>query len=266
MAPSNASAQRPRRILMLHGFTQSGRLFRAKTGTIEKTVAKAFPGVELFYATAPIAVPAEELPPGPPQKQGSAWAWWRAQDPRGEFEGLEQGLQCIADLLRLQGPFDGVVGFSQGAAAAAMLTALLEPGRRDAFASVRAGDRNAIAFPAAFADVEHPPLRFAICYSGYASECPSYAAFYSPAIATPTLHFVGSQDTVVEESWTQDLAARFRPGMPSIVLHTGGHVVPPGKREVAVVVDFIRKVYAKQVGTEVEEEEEEDALDMDVPF
>lgn len=238
---------------------------------IEKTLAKAFPGVELFYATAPIAVPTGELPPGPPQKQGSTpaevevRAWWRAQDPRGEFEGLEQGLQCIADLLRLQGPFDGVVGFSQGAAAAAMLTALLEPGRRDAFTAARAGDQDAIAFPAAFADVEHPPLRFAICYSGYASECPSYTAFYSPAIATPSLHFVGSQDTVVEESWTQDLAARFRPGMASIVMHTGAHVVPPGKREVAVVVDFIRKVYANQAGKEAEEEEE-DALDMDVPF
>lgn len=216
---------------------------------LEKALAKTFPGVELLYPTAPLAVPASDLPsqgslPTSLPAPADCWAWWRARQPRGEYVGLDQGLEYISDLLRQQGPFDGVAGFSQGAAAAAMVAALLEPGRREAFAAAHAKNKDCLSFPTAFAHLDHPPLQFVICYSGYASKHPSYAAFYTPPITTPSLHFIGSLDTVVEESWTQELVAHCESGTVSVVLHTGGHIVPPGKRELAVLVDFIRKVYA----------------------
>ncbi|OHW98870.1 dihydrofolate reductase [Colletotrichum incanum] len=258
MAPPGPLHQCPHRILMLHA------------------LAKAFPGVELIYPTAPIALSANDLPsrdeaPPPPSVPApvDCWAWWRAREPHGEYVGLEQSLEYISDLLRREGPFDGIVGFSQGAAAAAMVAALLETGRREAFADAHAANRDSLSLPTAVAQLDHPPLRFAVCYSGFSSEHQLYVAFYTPSIATPSLHFIGSLDTVVEESWTQELVARCESGTASVALHPGGHFVPTGKRETAVVIDFIRKACLSDKSQTVGSAsgvEDQDVLDMDFPF
>jgi hypothetical protein len=101
--------------------------------------------------------------------------------------------------LEQDGPFDGVIGFSQGAAAAAMTASLLEPGRREAFAD-REKNAGGMAFPSAFARLSHPPLRFMVSYSGFASTFLGYAAFYKPLIATPSLHFLGTLSTLCLKS------------------------------------------------------------------
>ena len=242
---------------------------------LEKALAKAFPNVELLYPTGPVAVLGSDLPvhegslPTPEAAPVECWGWWRARDPRGEYFGLEQSLECISDLLHRSGPIDGVIGFSQGAAAAAMVAALLEPGRRKAFATAQENNGDCLSFPDAFARFEHPPLRFAICYSGFASEYPSYAAFYTPPIATPSLHFIGSLDTVVEEGWTRGLVAQCESGTVSVALHPGGHFVPSGKRELSVLVDFIYNALSRE---KYQTEDlapgisDEDVLAMDVPF
>jgi predicted esterase len=79
----------------------------------------------------------------------------------------------------------GVLGFSQGAALAGMLAASLEPSR---------------AWGTAGLATTHEPLAFAVCYSGFRAPGERCHGFYEPPISTPILHFIGSLDTVVEES------------------------------------------------------------------
>ena len=72
---TNNEPARKLRILMLHGYTQSGTLFHAKTKALEKSLAKAFPaapapghlathpgGISLHYPTAPIKLSYADIP------------------------------------------------------------------------------------------------------------------------------------------------------------------------------------------------------------
>ncbi|RMZ72341.1 dihydrofolate reductase [Pyrenophora seminiperda CCB06] len=274
---------------MLHGYTQSGPLFQAKTGALRKTLAKAFPsGIDLVYPTAPLRLtPADESflagngtsKDGQGGKDGSeqiqeidAWAWWRRKGD-GEpytYEGIEQGLAHVASLLKEQGPFDGVIGFSQGGALAAMIASLLEPGRRAAFEKLYPS--GGMQYPSCFEEdtgyvesVVHAPLKFAVSYSGFAAIGQNpYQAFYEPSIKTPVLHFLGSQDVVVEEKRSLKLVeACERKEDRFVVYHPGGHFLPSTQKAcVNALIGFIKEIMAGDKGGK----EEGSVEDMDVPF
>ncbi|KAJ4374019.1 hypothetical protein N0V83_002758 [Neocucurbitaria cava] len=286
------------KLLMLHGYTQSGSLFQAKTGALRKTLSKAFPkGIELVYPTAPIRLtPADESwlagtatdTTGGEQKQEQeldAWAWWKRKDQGGgngpggkgyTYEGIEIGLGHIASVLKEQGPFDGVVGFSQGGACAAMVASLLEPDRRAAFqAQVPKGG---LPYPQSFESDDasgssraiHPPLKFAVSYSGFLAigENP-YQAFYDPKIQTPMLHFLGTQDVVVEEKRSLALVqACVHQEERYVVYHPGGHFLPSTqKASVNALIGFIKEVlHSEEEAAGAGKKEEESVEDMDVPF
>ncbi|KAK5009387.1 hypothetical protein LTR28_001270 [Elasticomyces elasticus] len=279
------------RILMLHGFTQSGPLFHAKTRALEKLLHKAFPsapspghlpgytgGIQLFYPTAPIKLSVNDIPgfdvDGADKEEPEAYAWWKRKGDGEPFyyEGMELGFERVAEVLKADGPFDGAIGFSQGAAAAGMLASLLEPGRREAFEAAQ--PRGGMGFPRQLeedtgyvTDVIHPPLKFAVSYSGFgASTNPLYMAFYEPKISTPMLHFIGSVDTVVEEARSLRLVDACVDGRKEgrLVYHPGGHFLPSSQKTyVAALISFIRDVVQKNA---IGEEKEERVEDMDVPF
>jgi predicted esterase len=269
---TTAPPTRPLKILMLHGYTQSGPLFQAKTGALRKTLQKAFPaGCELVYPTAPLRLtPADETflanDDGSEKEEIDAWAWWRRKG-EGEpytYEGLDLGLGKIAEVLKAEGPFDGVIGFSQGGACAGMVAGLLEPGRREAFEAKYA--EGGMKFPESFEGDVHAPLKFAVSYSGFAARGKNpYHAFYEPKIKTKMLHFLGTQDVVVEEARSLALveACEHRDDK-YVVYHPGGHFLPSTqKASVNALIGFIKEVMQGEDGAKKEEESVED---MDMPF
>lgn len=186
--------------------------------------------------------------------------WWQRNDRTGKYDGMEDGFQVIADTIQEVGGVDGVIGFSQGGAAAAMLASLLETERSGAFAA--AGAQDSMPYPASFLAsanqipaIIQPPLKFAVCYSAFCAPQRLYAPFYSPKISTPTLHVVGTLDSVVEESRCLALAGACVE--PRIVYHPGGHFVPIGKDMVGALVGFIRDCCREK-----EREEGVDHMDM----
>ena len=192
-----------------------------------------------------------------------SWAWWRRKDDTYEYAGIEAGLARIAETLETEGPFVGVVGFSQGGCAAGMVASLLEPGRREAFDARE--KEGGLAYPASFAELRHPPLKFAVSYSGFGAPHEMYRAFYEPKIRTPMLHFIGSLDTVVEEARSLrlvDACEGKASGKERVVYHPGGHFLPTQKQYVNALIGFIKESYADTVGDGEEEKVEE----MDVPF
>lgn len=262
---------------MLHGYTQSGQIFHAKTRALEKRLQNAFPGSTTCYPTGPLRLKPSDVPGFDPSSPASdsdevveAYGWWRRSntaDPP-EYLGIEDGLSTVAETLSTEGPFDGVVGFSQGAALATMVASLLEGQgrRRDAFGNRHCQSSLSIPFPPAFRDLHHPPMRFCILYSGFVAPGERYRAFYDPYISTPSCHFIGSLDSVVEESRCRALVEAFG-GEPSaqVVFHPGGHFIPSSKQFLDMLVNFIATVCRTDVqksrndgGDSVEE--------MDVPF
>jgi Serine hydrolase (FSH1) len=265
----------PLNILMLHGYTQSGQLFRAKTRALEKQLQKAFPGSTMSYPTGPLRLKPSDVPGFDPSTASDnedveAYGWWRrsntAEPP--EYLGIEHGLSAVAQTLSTEGPFDGVAGFSQGAALAAMISSLLEGQRRiDAFENFHSHSSLSIPFPSSFHDLEHPPMKFCILYSGFVAPGERYRAFYDPLISTHSCHFIGSLDSVVEESRCRALVDAFG-GEPKAQLffHPGGHFLPSSKQFLDVLVNFIHSVFQPDAQQDHNKKSEESAADMDVPF
>lgn len=261
------------KVLMLHGYTQNGTLFHAKTRALEKHLQKIFPGLSLSYPTGPLQLKPSDVPGFDPSTSEDpdsieAYGWWRRSDTTDppEYVGLDQGLDTVAKVIEAEGPFDGIIGFSQGAALAAMVASLLEgESRKQAFEKARSKSALAIPYPAAFARLNHPPLKFCVAYCGFIAPGERYRGFYEdPQIQTPVCHFIGSLDSVVDETRTQALVdATGGPGKTQIVTHPGGHFVPSGKQYLAIVAAFIKQNMSSQEG---KGENEDRVEDMDVPF
>jgi len=303
MSTTNGATPSPRKlkILMLHGYTQSGHLFHAKTRALEKNLEKAFPaapksghlpsypgGVELVYPTAPLKLSVNDIPgydvdgaaKAGDTEEPEAYAWWRRKGDGEPFryEGMEIGFERVAEVMKERGPFDGAIGFSQGGALAGMLASILETGRREAFEKAQA--KGGMRYPESFeqdtgflTDVIHPPLKFAVSYSGFgAATNDLYQAFYEPKISTPMLHFLGSVDTVVEEARSLRLVDACVTGdkvegqVARVVYHPGGHFLPSSQKQyVAALVAFIREVVGKAPEDAVGKQDVS-VEDMDMPF
>lgn len=116
--------------------------------------------------------------------------------------GLQEALETVAQALATLGPFDGLLGFSQGAALAAYVCALGQAG-----------------------DPRFPLPRFIILVSGF---CPrglglKEPIFQSP-MSLPSLHIFGDTDRVIPSQESMQLANRF---LGAITLtHSGGHFIP----------------------------------------
>ncbi|KAI5294285.1 hypothetical protein KEM55_006682, partial [Ascosphaera atra] len=201
------------------------------------------------------------------------FAYWKhaPADPEGLYLGLEESIDFIADLAKKEGPFDGIIAFSQGAAFAAMLASLFEPGRKAAFEHFEKTPERGVAgipFPKSVEELNHPPLKFAACYCGFAAPGARYRAFYSePKISTPLLHVVGSLDAIVPEAkWSTLIRACEEDPEKAgrVVRHPGGHFLPSQRPYMDATLRFIKSVLEKE--EKKEEKQEEKAEDMDVPF
>ncbi|KAK5991296.1 Dihydrofolate reductase [Cladobotryum mycophilum] len=234
------------KILMIHGYTQSGPLFHAKTKALEKflikTLAPASITPSLIYPTAPNRLSPSDIP-GFNKSTDSVedldmWAWFRKDDATNTYRYLDEGMSTIAEAISGAGGIDGICGFSQGGAMAAFVAAALEPSREAPEGT--AGDwarklREANGGQAA---------RFAISYSGFYAPPDDLQWLYEPKIKTPTLHYIGSLDTVVDESRSQALVDRCEE--PLLLVHPGGHFVPISKDWAMPLAGFIKK-YAEEI-------------------
>lgn len=196
----------------------------------------------LTYPTGPTRLSVRDIPGSEPSFAAAnndddddedAWAWFRRDDTGPTYRGLDAGMHAVAAALRTDGPFDGIMGFSQGAAVAAMVAAVLDGTPRDE--NVACADwARAVREANSMA-----PLRFAVLYGGFRADPADLAWLYEPRVAVPTMHVLGSLDTVVDEHRSRALVEACV--NPVVVVHPGGHHVPISKEWVMPVVGFVKK-------------------------
>ncbi|RFU72692.1 serine hydrolase fsh [Trichoderma arundinaceum] len=241
-------AKKEVKILMIHGYTQSGPLFRAKTRALEKLLAKTLATISLLpvliYPTGPNRLLPSDTPgfkssaesqggdPINPEDLPDTWGWFRKDDATNTYRLFDEGMAVIADAIREAGGIDGVCGFSQGGAMTGFIAAALEPSR-----TVLEGPKGDWARKLREANGDRP-VKFAISYSGFYAAVDALDWLYEPKIKTPTLHYIGSLDTVVDESRSQGLVDRCEE--PVVVVHPGGHHVPVSKEWVMPLAGFIK--------------------------
>lgn len=231
-----------KRVLMLHGWTQNGRVFRERIEPFCRECEKR--GIELVFLDGSHGVNVDEILAA--WKRNPAFAedldynledpnikdtiqkmnprgWWEYNKERTLALGSGDTLDLVREALEKQ-RFDGVFGFSQGGALAAITAAVLE--------------RPAL-YPSFLRDGKpiHPPLQFCISVSGFRLIDPVTTRILTPSFKTLTLHILGEKDTIVPTRGTQALVALSE--NCRMIKHDGAHIVPLTASWTAFYCDFI---------------------------
>ncbi|XP_075656913.1 rhodanese-like domain-containing protein 6 [Castanea sativa] len=239
------------RILCLHGFRQNASSFKGRTASLAKKLKNI---VELVFVDAPHELPfiyqpciteshgecasssLQQTHP-PSQNCRKKFAWLVAPDfnvsgevdwkiANGSFDplqylqqtdGFDVSLAYLKSVFSQKGPFDGILGFSQGAAMAALVSAQQERLKSEM------------------------DFRFVILCSGFAIKL---AEFECQAINCPSLHIFGSdhgKDRQIANQASRDLASLFDDGCSVIIEHDSGHIIPTRSPYIDEIRNFLHR-------------------------
>jgi predicted esterase len=189
-------------------------LFKARLGALKKYL-KQYADLEFMDA------PVDLLEVKVDEASGETYpvnrrTWWRfteQQDPATGtstyiYHGVEDALQAVKDEYEKNGPYDGVLGFSQGAAVAALLIS-----------------RGVV------------PFKFAILVSGFVPRDPHTTL--REKCDVPTLHVLGQTDEILPPQNSRRLIDYFV--NPMVIEHEGGHYVPTTPETVAAYKELVSR-------------------------
>lgn len=155
--------------------------------------------------------------------------WWMNLDTVNQYKGLLKSLEVLAAMLR-ENPFDGIIGFSQGATLATMLAALCEGGTARLRALARQGEHISIVPP-------QSPFKFALLSCGYKGTEKYYSGFYSPQLTTPILFDIATLDHMVEPWQSDEWVSVCAKGQK--MLRQGGHLFPTNEKSLCGMASFV---------------------------
>ncbi|XP_028757328.1 esterase AGAP003155-like isoform X2 [Neltuma alba] len=207
------NARKPR-VLCLHGFRTSAEILKKQ---IHKWPESLLQKMDLVFADAPFPCQGKSDVEGifdPPY-----YEWFQFNKEFTEYTNFDECLKYIEDFMIEHGPFDGLLGFSQGAILSGGLPGLQEKG---------------------VALNKVSKVKFLIIIGGAKFRAPSVAekAYASP-ISCPSLHFLGETDFLrpygaeLLESCVE----------PVVIKHPKGHTIPRiDDDSLKTVTSFIERV------------------------
>ncbi|KAL4378603.1 hypothetical protein GQ457_02G009040 [Hibiscus cannabinus] len=221
--------QRKPRILCLHGFRTSAEILKK---LVHRWPPDVLGRLDLVFLDAPFPALGKSDVEGifdPPY-----FEWFQANQNFTEYTNVEECLAYIEDYMIKNGPFDGFLGFSQGA----VLSAALPGMQRDGLALTRV-----------------PKIKFLILISGAKFGWSNFGhhnltrnAFSSP-LEFPSLHIIGEMDFMKPESTV--LVQAFVD--PFVINHPRGHTVPRlDEKSTEVMLGFIQRIQ-KTIATDDEQ-------------
>jgi len=202
---TTSAAQRKLRILCLHSFRTNAQVFETQMSMAGWTSEYA-ETCEFVVVDAPHAQSGE----APADVvgffgDGKYCEWWNAkksprEDADGmEYVGLEQSLEAIETMCDERGPFDGLLGFSQGATLCAIALATPKIAKR---------------------------FSFGVLVSGMKSRALQTRELDYGSITCPTLHIMGKNDRVMPVVASEGLLKSMTSSETTYVAHDGGHRIP----------------------------------------
>ncbi|KAL7730008.1 hypothetical protein ACLKA6_009302 [Drosophila palustris] len=204
------------RVLCLHGYRQDADSFKNKLGSFRKFAGKY---ADFVFISAPhVAAPLE--PNAEPVEQQRSW--WANKDD-GTFKGTNKGgpaygfqdsLHAVEEAWKTQGPFQGLLGFSQGACFVGLICGLA----KKKLTSIRP--------------------EFAVLSSGFISGSLVHMSAYEERITIPTLHVYGLTDEIIPKDMSESLAALFK--NVEVIEHNGGHYFPATAQQKQAYINFFQ--------------------------
>ncbi|KAL5102574.1 hypothetical protein RYX36_006901 [Vicia faba] len=209
----NTAARKPR-FLCLHGFRTSGEIMKKQ---IHKWPQNVLDKLDLVFVDAPFPCTGKSDVEGifdPPY-----YEWFQFNKEFTEYTKFDECLQFIEDYMIKHGPFDGLLGFSQGAILSGALPGLQEKG-----VALR----------------KVPKVKFLIIIGGAKFLEPSLVEkAYSSKIGCPSLHFIGENDFLKQHG--KELIESCVE--PVVIHHPKGHTVPRlDDKSLNIMTDFIERI------------------------
>eukprot|EP00658_Telonema_sp_P-2_P078674 TRINITY_DN7427_c0_g1_i7.p1 TRINITY_DN7427_c0_g1~~TRINITY_DN7427_c0_g1_i7.p1 ORF type:complete len:298 (+),score=84.31 TRINITY_DN7427_c0_g1_i7:129-896(+) len=222
------------RVLCLHSFRMSAEALRLQSSKFSNLAECLGAHGELVFVDAPHSV-APEAEARMPSLLREIFAppyfeWWNARQEEGQvwYDGVEQTLEYIAKVVQEQGPFDGIMGFSQGGSLVHLVCAMIAQGNLD---------------------ISPPKWAMIISSMGsrHAGHAETMEAVRAHPIQIPALILYGDADQDVPMERTQALASTFETAT-EICVPGGGHKIPFLKPpEAEVVRRFVQEAEALAV-------------------
>mmetsp|Transcript_7592 Transcript_7592/g.13240 ORF Transcript_7592/g.13240 Transcript_7592/m.13240 type:complete len:238 (-) Transcript_7592:20-733(-) len=214
------------RILCLHGYSQNATSFRMKTGSFRGGLKKI---ASLDYIDAPLKVEIVESKNDEKTDESKnikidddPRTWWKFNNDGTIYYEYQDSIKLVENYVEKNGPFDGIFGFSQGAAFGALLCALSKTNK------------------------VFEQFKFAILVSGFKPRAHDlqkpYFSNEADLFETPSFHMIGEADTIIRPKKSLELAERFV--KPTIYKHSGGHFVD-GNRQTTIpaVKEFLQPFF-----------------------
>ena len=226
MPPATASAAKKRKMVALHGKGGNAAGFERY---MQPLVAATSETWEWDFVE------------GPHSTGGDVRAWWNLPPGVRTFEATElEGIEESLALLDERAPFDGVMGFSQGAMLAAVACGRgLKGGTRPSVAVIVGA-----AFPTARGEDVRKLMRVETAAAEADGEMrnaiPEDLAKAVPPVEplVRSLHVVGKQDAMNPPAQAMRVAEAFF--CPGLLEHPGGHVVPMDERAMKAYANTMR--------------------------
>ncbi|XP_057492672.1 uncharacterized protein LOC130778196 isoform X2 [Actinidia eriantha] len=221
MENMNHQIVRKPRFLCLHGFRDSGKILQTEIGRWPESVLEK---MDLVFVNAPF--PAEGKSSLAEKYDPPYYEWFQSSEDYSKYRNFDECIAYIDECMARIGPFDGLLGFSQGALLSAALPGMQAQG-------------------VALTGV--PKIKFVIVISGgkfggskYSSPKLAENAFSSP-IECPSLHIYGEDD--IAKPYATELLDSFSFVDPFVIHHHEGHVIPKlDEKGLEVMLSFIEKI------------------------
>ncbi|GER44001.1 rhodanese-like domain-containing protein 6 [Striga asiatica] len=234
--PTTTKPTRKLRILCLHGFRQNASSFKGRTASFAKKLKNI---AEFVFLDGPHELPFiyqhQNNPPNNHCNKKFAWLvsadydsnsnnpeWKMAETPfdylqyQQQTSGFDKSIDYLKTVFTREGPFDGILGFSQGAAMAALVSARTE--------KLKGG----------------VDFRFVILCSGFAVNMEEFVP--EGSINCPSLHIFGNKDggdRQIDCRASRHLASFFENGCSVVVEHDLGHIIPTRSPYIDEIKDFL---------------------------
>ncbi|KAH3673100.1 hypothetical protein WICMUC_003933 [Wickerhamomyces mucosus] len=222
------------KVLCLHGFLQNGKIFSEKSSGLRKLLKKS--NIQLDYIDGPIELTRNDLPFI--IDDDSKWneivqsninkAWFYHSDNSNELN-IDLALETVFNYISLNGPYDGIIGFSQGAAISCIIA-------------------NTINSKLS----KHGNFKFALHVSGYSftdkdsqnleiniNENFKDLFQIDKDYQTKTLFIYGENDNSVPMNRSKYLANLYPNSIKLEYKHDGGHFIPNKKEFLRPIVEEI---------------------------
>ena len=217
-----AAVVRPLRALALHGWRTNAALMAVQAGRLQ-SVFGGEEGLSITYLNGPNVASKAADPSLEKLIDGPFYEWWDANEtPSGEqlYDGMPEAVAHVQAHISECGPYDLLIGFSQGAMLATILTSLLEKPEhvgRPPFESMGG-------------TVATEPWKLCVLVGGMEPRDHRLAELLSgEPLQTPSVHMRGEKDKLFELG--ARLMGRYSDegGRRLGIIHAGGHAFPRGR-------------------------------------